>query len=119
MPDMGVRALGVRIAVVAGVLAAALMPASHPMAAPKAAHRAAAVKKPAAADQTGTVSRRKAKGRAKAAPSATVMNSYVDMPEAQRLTVQSDLAAGRGPEANAGWRLIEDPARSEERRVGR
>jgi hypothetical protein len=114
MPDMGVRALGVRVAVVAGVLAAALMPASDPMAAPKAAHRAAAVKKPAAAapaaDQTGTVSRRKAKGRAKAAPSATVMNSYVDMPEAQRLTVQSDLAAGRGPEANAGWRLIEDPA---------
>ena len=111
---MGVRALGVRVAVVAGVLAAALMPASDPMAAPKAAHRAAAVKKPAAAapaaDQTGTVSRRKAKGRAKAAPSATVMNSYVDMPEAQRLTVQSDLAAGRGPEANAGWRLIEDPA---------
>ena len=38
------------------------------------------------------------------------MNSYVDMPEAQRLAVQSDLAAGRGPEANAGWRLIEDPA---------
>jgi hypothetical protein len=114
MPDMGVRALGVRVAVVAGVLAAALMPASDPMAAPKAPHRAAAVKKPAAAapaaDQTGTVSRRKAKGRAKAAPSATVMNSYVDMPEAQRLTVQSDLAAGRGPEANAGWRLIEDPA---------
>jgi len=111
---MGVRALGVRVAVVAGVLAAALMPASDPMAAPKAAHRAAAVKKPAAAapaaDQTGTVSRRKAKGRAKAAPSATVMNSYVDMPEAQRLAVQSDLAAGRGPEANAGWRLIEDPA---------
>jgi hypothetical protein len=114
MPDMGVRALGVRVAVVAGVLAAALMPASDPMAAPKAAHRAAAVKKPAAAapaaDQTGTVSRRKAKGRAKAAPSATVMNSYVDMPEVQRLAVQSDLAAGRGPEANAGWRLIEDPA---------
>jgi hypothetical protein len=114
MPDMGVRALGVRVAVVAGVLAAALMSASDPMAAPKAAHRAAAVKKPAAAapaaDQTGTVSHRKAKGRAKAAPSATVMNSYVDMPEVQRLAVQSDLAAGRGPEANAGWRLIEDPA---------
>jgi hypothetical protein len=114
MPDMGVRALGVRVAVVAGVLAAALMPASDPMAAPKAAHRAAAVKKPAAAapaaDQTGTVSRRKAKGRAKAAPSATVMNSYVDMPEVQRLAVQSDLATGKGPEANAGWRLIEDPA---------
>jgi hypothetical protein len=117
---MGVRALGVRVAVVAGVLAVALMPASDAMAAPKAAHGAAA-KKPAekkpeaaaaapAADQTGTVSRRKAKGRAKAAPSATVMNSYVDMPEAQRLAVQSDLATGKGPEANAGWRLIEDPA---------
>ena len=121
---MGVRALGVRVAVVAGVLAAALMPASAPMAAPKAAHRAAAVKRPAAkesaaaaspaaapaADQTGTVGRRKAKGRAKAAPTATVMNSYVDMPETQRLAIQSDLAAGKGPEANAGWRLIEDPA---------
>jgi hypothetical protein len=101
------------------VLAAALMPASDAIAAPKAALRAAAKKpaekKPEAAavapaDQTGTVSRRKAKGRAKAAPSATVMNSYVDMPEAQRLAIQSDLAAGRGPEANAGWRLIEDPA---------
>jgi hypothetical protein len=94
------------------------------MAAPKAAHRAAAVKRPAAkesaaaaspaaapaADQTGTVGRRKAKGRAKAGPSAPVMNSYVDMPEAQRLALQSDLAAGKGPEANAGWRLIEDPA---------
>jgi len=116
---MGVRDLGVRVAVVAGVLAAALMPASDAIAAPKAALRAAAKKpaekKPEAAavapaDQTGTVSRRKAKGRAKAAPSATVMNSYVDMPEAQRLAIQSDLAAGRGPEANAGWRLIEDPA---------
>jgi hypothetical protein len=116
---MGVRDLGVRVAVVAGVLAAALMPASDAIAAPKAALRAAA-KKPAEkkleaaavapADQTGTVSRRKAKGRAKAAPSATVMNSYVDMPEAQRLAIQSDLAAGKGPEANAGWRLIEDPA---------
>lgn len=121
---MGVRDLGVRVAVVAGVLAAALMPASDGTAAPKAAHRAAAVKRPAAkksaaaaspaaapaAEQTGTVGRRKAKGRAKAAPSATVMNSYVDMPEAQRLAIQSDLAAGKGPEANAGWRLIEDPA---------
>jgi hypothetical protein len=121
---MGVRDLGVRVAVVAGVLAVALMPASDATAAPKAAHRAAAVKRPAAkesaaaaspagapaADQTGTVGRRKAKGRAKAAPSATVMNSYVDMPEAQRLALQSDLAAGKGPEANAGWRLIEDPA---------
>ena len=78
-----------------------------------AAKESAAAASPAAApaaDQTGTVGRRKAKGRAKAAPSATVMNSYVDMPEAQRLAIQSDLAAGRGPEANAGWRLIEDPA---------
>jgi len=38
------------------------------------------------------------------------MNSYADMPEAERVALQSDLAAGKGQDANLGWRLIEDSA---------
>jgi hypothetical protein len=110
--------MGARAAIIIiGVIAVAL-PTLQAVAAPKAA-----AKKPAAqgaqatmappaagADRTGTVTRRKAKARNRATPTAAVMNSYADMPEAERVTLQSDIAAGKGQDANVGWRLIEDSA---------
>jgi hypothetical protein len=105
--------MGARLAIIILGLIAVVVPAPSATAAPKtAAKRPAAVAPPAAgaADQTGTVSRRKGKARAKVAPAAAAMNSYVDLPEAERLVLQSDLAAGKGQDANLGWRLIEDSA---------
>ena len=62
-----------------------------------------------AAEQTGTVSRRKPRPRAKGPPAESV-NTYAAAPVAERLALQSDLAAGKGPTGAIGWRLIEDPA---------
>jgi hypothetical protein len=117
---MGVR-LGVRAAVIIVGLLAVHAPA---LAQDKVVHRAAAkqsaAKKPqiavtpvagaGAAEQTGTVSRRKAKPHAKGPAAAEPTSPYATMPEAERLALQSDLAAGKGPDGAAGWRLIEDPA---------
>jgi hypothetical protein len=118
--NLSVRNLGVRVAVVVGVFAAALMAAHDATVAAKAAAKKPPAKKPEAAavqpaaapstEQTGTVSRRKAKARAKDAPDTAIMNTYANMPDAERLALQSGLAAGKGPEPNAGWRLLEDPA---------
>jgi hypothetical protein len=116
---MGVR-LGVRAAVISVGLLAVYAPA---LAQDKVTHKPAAkqsaAKKPqiavrpaagaAAAEQTGTVSRRKAKPHPKG-PSAELTSPYATMPEAERLALQSDLAAGKGPDGAAGWRLIEDAA---------
>ena len=105
--------MGARLAIVIVGLVAVVAPALSATAAPKAAATKPAVAAPPAAgavDQTGTVARRKGKARAKVAPAAGAMNAYVDMPEAERLSLQSDLAAGKGQDANLGWRLIEDSA---------
>ena len=107
-------------------LMAAAAPAFQATAAPKAAAKKPAAKDAqttvapqaagagGAADRTGTVNGRKAKTRVKArtkvAPAAVLMSSYADMPEAQRLALQSDLASAKGQDANLGWRLIEDSA---------
>jgi hypothetical protein len=116
--------MGARAAIIIiGVIAVAL-PGLQAVAAPKAAAKkpaaqgaqatttqpAAGAAGAAAADRTGTATRRKAKARSRATPTAAVMNSYADMPEAERVTLQSDLAAGKGQDANVGWRLIEDSA---------
>jgi len=105
--------MGARLAIVIVGLIAVVVPALSATAAPKAAAKKPAAAAPpaaGAADQTGTVARRKGKARAKVAPAAGAMNAYVDMPEAERLSLQSDLAAGKGQDANLGWRLIEDSA---------
>jgi hypothetical protein len=111
--------MGARAAIVIVGLIAVAVPALPATAAAKAAAKKPAAGEPqtavappaaGAADQTGTVARRKAKARAKVAPAAAVMNSYADMPEAERFALQSDLAAGKGQDANLGWRLIEDSA---------
>jgi len=115
--------MSARVAIVIiGVIAVAL-PGLQAAAAPKAVAKKPAVQGSqataappsagapgAATERTGTVTRRKAKARGRAAPTAAVMNSYADMPEAERVTLQSDLAAGRGQDSNVGWRLIEDSA---------
>jgi hypothetical protein len=116
--------MGARAAIViVGVIAVGL-PALQAAAAPKAAARKPAAQDPqataappaagppgaAAAERTGTVTRRNVKPRGRAAPTAAAMNSYADMPEAERVALQSDLAAGKGQDANLGWRLIEDSA---------
>jgi hypothetical protein len=105
--------MGARVAIVIVGLIAVVAPALSATDAPKvAAKKPAAAAPPAAgaADQTGTVNRRKGKARAKVAPDTGAMNAYVNMPEAERLALQSDLAAGKGQDANLGWRLIEDTA---------
>jgi hypothetical protein len=116
--------MGVRAAIVIVGVVAVGLPALQAAAAPKAAATKPAAQDPqataappaagataaAAVDRTGTVSRRKVKARGKAAPAAAAMNAYADMPEAERVALQSDLAAGKGQDANVGWRLIEDSA---------